>query len=201
MFSPDSTLVGFDGTRRIARGTPVETALQAASYLAANPGAQLLFFDVRNGLQVELDLRGTADSIRQRMQAGSAQDSGATDPKPGKGRPRLGVVAREVTLLPRHWDWLAGQPGGASVSLRKLVEAAMRKPDAQALQQQRATAAYQLLLATAGNLPGFEALSRALFANRQEELPALLQDWPQDLVEEVQSILQARGDTGPQDEA
>ena len=47
-------------------------------------------------------------------------------PPRGPGRPKLGVVAREITLLPRHWDWLAQQTGGASVAIRKLVEEARR---------------------------------------------------------------------------
>ncbi len=73
----------------------------------------------------------------------------------GRGRPKLGVVAREVTLLPRHWDWLNAQPGGASVALRKLVEQARRaNGDADRARAAR-EAAYHFMSAMAGDLPAF----------------------------------------------
>ncbi|WP_154585104.1 DUF2239 family protein, partial [Bordetella pertussis] len=99
----------------------------------------------------------------------------------GRGRPRLGVVAREVTLLPRHWDWLAGQPGGASVALRKLVEQARREhAGADALRRGR-DAAYTFMSAAAGNLPGFEEAVRALYAGDAERLAAHMAGWPADV--------------------
>ena len=92
------------------------------------------------------------------------------------GRPKLGVTAREVTLLPRHWDWLATQPGGASVALRKLVEEASRNPRAQ--QRARRDAAYRFATALVGNAPGYEEAIRALYAGHGEEFSAHIEAWP-----------------------
>ncbi len=98
---------------------------------------------------------------------------------PRPGRPKLGVTAREVTLLPRHWDWLATQPGGASVALRKLVEEASRNPRAQ--QRARRDAAYRLATALVGNAPGYEEAIRALYAGHAEEFAAHIEAWPADV--------------------
>ena len=98
---------------------------------------------------------------------------------PRPGRPRLGVTAREVTLLPRHWDWLATQPGGASVALRKLVEEASRSPLAQ--QRAKRDAAYRFATALVGNAPGYEEAMRALYAGQAEEFAAHIEAWPVDV--------------------
>lgn len=95
------------------------------------------------------------------------------------GRPKLGVTAREVTLLPRHWDWLATQPGGASVALRKLVEEASRNPRAQ--QRARRDAAYRFATTLVGNAPGYEEAIRALYAGHGEEFSAHIEAWPADV--------------------
>src|SRR5690606_24427886 len=115
-----------------------ELAAAIQSLMRTEPDAQILVFETKTGRQTDLDLRGTDAEIqdRLRLQFGDTHSqSGDTHreapaSKPGRGRPKLGVVAREVTLLPRHWEWLSSRPGGASVVLRKLVEQAMRNPDA-----------------------------------------------------------------------
>lgn len=101
------------------------------------------------------------------------------DDAPRAGRPKLGVVPREITLLPRHWDWLATQPGGASVALRKLVEEASRNPKAQ-LRQKR-DAAYRFATALVGNAPGYEEAIRALYAGQAEDFAAHIEAWPRDV--------------------
>jgi hypothetical protein len=97
----------------------------------------------------------------------------------GPGRPRLGVVAREVTLLPQHWDWLASQPGGASVALRRLVDAAGKAPGA--MKPATRTAAYRFATAIAGDAPGYEEAMRALFAGRKDDFLAYIEGWPADV--------------------
>ncbi|HBO77357.1 MAG TPA: DUF2239 domain-containing protein, partial [Cupriavidus sp.] len=97
------------------------------------------------------------------------------------GRPKLGVVAREVTLLPRHWEWLAGQPGGASVALRKLVEEARRAGSEKDRMRQAHERAYHFMLAIGGDLPGFEEATRALFSNDASRLRELIGGWPADV--------------------
>ena len=105
-----------------------------------------------------------------------------------RGRPKLGVVAREVTLLPRHWQWLAGQPGGASVTLRKLVDAARKADGAADAARMRAAAAYRFMAAIAGDLPGFEEAARDLFAADWAGLRRRVQDWPPDIQDQMMRL-------------
>jgi len=103
----------------------------------------------------------------------------------GPGRPKLGVIAREVTLLPRHWDWLNGQPGGASVALRKLVEEARRVNEGKDRLRRTQEATYRFMSAMAGNLPDFEEATRALLANNHDHLLEFVQTWPEDIREHL----------------
>ena len=90
-------------------------------------------------------------------------------------------MAREVTLLPRHWDWLASQPGGASVALRRLVdEARHANPVADRVRQAR-EATYRFMTAIAGNQPGYEEAIRALFAGDGARYHGLIAGWPLDV--------------------
>lgn len=176
----------FEGHRLLARGPLADVALAVRQTSAAGSDAAILVFDDQTGKQVDLDLRGDEAQIRQRYQPQPAADAAPTedaaDAAPrGRGRPKLGVVPREVTLLPRHWDWLAAQPGGASVALRKLVEQARRDNEARDQQRQRQEAAYHFMSSMAGNLAGFEEATRALYAGDRERFARLLADWPQDV--------------------
>lgn len=178
------SLFAFDGPHRIAAGSYADVACKVSTYLQAKPDAQALIFNADSGKQVDLDLRGSLDDIRARAEA--AVDTNT--PKAGKGRPKLGVIAREVTLLPRHWDWLAAQPGGASVTLRKLVERASKDPDAPEQHQARAAAAYHFMHAVAGNLPGFEEASRLLFAGDLPAVARAVAAWPGDIGSQVLAL-------------
>jgi uncharacterized protein len=181
MSQPESQLFAFDGSYRIAIGSRAELQAKVSTYLHGKPEAQPLIFDAESGRQVDLDWRQAAALEGE-------QEAAATLPRMGKGRPKLGVVAREVTLLPRHWDWLASQPGGASVTLRKLIERASKEPDPKEQQQARATAAYHFMHAVAGNLPGFEEASRLLFAGKNAELQLLMAQWPGDIGTQVMAL-------------
>ncbi|OYU16237.1 MAG: hypothetical protein CFE37_01960 [Alphaproteobacteria bacterium PA4] len=162
------TYSAFDGTTLLATGTRPETAAALHAAMANAAAGPLLLFRHQDGAVVDLDLRGSLAETLARLEAPA--------PAPARGRPKLGVVAREVTLLPRHWDWLATQPGGASVALRKLVDAARR--DDAGERRQRRDAGYRFMAAIAGDLPGFEAASRALFAADKTGLSAAMSDWP-----------------------
>ncbi len=111
----------------------------------------------------------------------AAQTQAAPDSKTGPGRPKLGVVAREVTLLPRHWDWLNSQPGGASVALRKLVDEARRLKGGQDRVRQAQERAYRFMHLVAGDLPGFQEAARQLFAGNAERFHARIAKWPKDV--------------------
>jgi hypothetical protein len=165
----------FAGRRRIASGELAKVALAAKR--AANEGA-VLIFDDQTGEVIEVDFRGTAEDVLARL-SGRVSDGQAAPRAPG--RPRLGVVAREVTLLPRHWEWLSGQPGGASVALRKLVEEAARANAGRDRARRAQEAAYRFMRVMAGDLPGFEEATRALFAGEAGRFEELTVPWPIDI--------------------
>ena len=93
----------------------------------------------------------------------------------------MGVVSREVTLLPRQWEWLGAQPGGASAVLRRLVDAAKRDGGPQQKRRAAQEAAYRFMLAIAGDFPGYEEATRALFADDRLKLEQCIADWAQDI--------------------
>lgn len=176
-----NTYTAFRGTLSLVSGPLAAVAIAAHRALAKDPAAVVTIICHDSGRTVDLDLRGTEVDVEQRYAAPdappAAEDADAARPR-GRGRPRLGVVAREVTLLPEHWDWLASQPGGASVALRKLVLQAMRGsagPDALRRARERT---YAFMSTMAGDLPGFEEATRALFAGDADRLGAHIAAWP-----------------------
>lgn len=182
------TYTAFQGSRRIASGTLHDVALAVYRAIQRDQYALPLVFDDHTGTQVDIDLRGNEAEVAARHMEQDAPEPASREEKPtarGRGRPRLGVVAREVTLLPAHWDWLVSQPGGASVALRKLVHEAMRASaghDQRRLAQERS---YKVMTALAGDLPGFEEASRALFAGQTKQMANLVETWPENIREYV----------------
>ncbi|MBV8474735.1 MAG: DUF2239 family protein [Hyphomicrobiales bacterium] len=166
----------FAGSRLIAAGSLRDVALAVKRALASGAEGPVLTFDDATGAIVDLDLRGSEADVLARFGA-----EGSADSSRGRGRPKLGVVAREVTLLPRHWEWLAAQPGGASVALRRLVDQARRADGGASDARRGREAAYRFLHATAGDFAGFEEASRALFANDREAFAARANAWPADI--------------------
>lgn len=187
----------FDGPCLLASGTPQAVALALRQRRAETPGGRLLVFDNATGRTHDFDTRGSDAQVLARVGkafplATEADAAPLADDEPvglrGRGRPRLGVVAREVTLLPRHWEWLAEQPGGASVVLRRLVEAASRAGADKDRQRRHTERAYHFLQAIAGDLAGFEEAIRLLFAHDRAGLQAALQAWPGDIREHALSL-------------
>lgn len=170
------TCTAFAGDTIIARGTPREVA--PAVKAATEAGEAVLVFDDADARLVEFDLRGDLEVVLARLTPPPVA------PK-GPGRPKLGVTAREVTLLPRHWDWLSAQPGGASVALRKLVEGALREAEGPDRARRAKEAAYRFMTAMAGDRPGYEDAVRALFAGDAAGLEAAVAAWPEGVREMV----------------
>ncbi len=186
--SPAPTCSAFVGHRRLATGDLVEVAMAAKRALDRGERGTILVFDDAMGEPVELDLRGSAAEVKARHAARRAQpaasppDAAERPEEPrGPGRPKLGVVAHEVTLLPRHWQWLSAQPGGASVALRKLVEEARRTAGGRDRVRRAQETAYRFMTALAGDLPGYEDAMRALFAGKQARFEDLVAAWPADV--------------------
>lgn len=166
--SSDAPLTAFDGVHRIAAGSRADVTDRLRHH---EPVAAVLVFADDTGEQVELDLR-----------PGHGGAPGAVDAPPrGVGRPKLGVVAREVTLLPRHWDWLGRQPGGASVALRRLVDDARKVNATRDVERASREGAYRFMSAIAGDLPDFDEAARALFAADRARFDSLVAPWPEDI--------------------
>ena len=176
------TYTAFDGHRRIAGGSLLDVTLAVKEAPGLQAGT-VLTFDDSNGKVVDLDLHGSAAEITARHQA---REYGMAR---GRGRPKLGVIAREGTLLPRHWDWLASQRGGASVTLRRLIDEARRNEGGQAAVQAARDAAYHFMSAIGGDLPGFEEAARALYAGDSARLEEHLAQWPDDLRQHVRKLV------------
>jgi hypothetical protein len=175
----------FHGLRKVATGS----APDLVEILKDKPQGQFVVFDDLTGSQIDLDLRGNPAEI-----ADVPADMESEIPR-GRGRPRLGVIAKEVTLLPRHWDWLNGQPGGASVWLRKLVDEARKTSGDRDRVRAAQEAAYRFMSAIAGNLPGFEEATRALFAYDRRRFTHLVANWPEDVRD--YAVRLAFADRGP----
>ena len=188
---PALSCTAFAGGERVAAGRLQEVALICKVLLDAGESRPVYIFDDATAKPVEVDFRGSAEEVAGRLVGGphlavepavnEAQDEEAK--RRGPGRPKLGVVGREVTLLPRHWDWLNAQPGGASVALRKLVEQARRLNGPKDRIRQSREIAFRFMSTMAGDEPGFEEAIRALFAGSRSGFEANTALWPKDVRE------------------
>ncbi|NLD37923.1 MAG: DUF2239 family protein [Desulfatiglans sp.] len=176
----------FSENRMIASGSMPEVTKKVKEFMEKEDQASILIFDDNTAEPVEVDLRGTMADVLERLKkadasGGSSAPEESDKPLQRPGRPRLGVVAREVTLMPRHWEWLNIQPGGASVALRKLVEEARKANSGKDRVRKAQEAAYRFMTTMAGNLPGYEEATRALYANDPERFKTLIASWPSDI--------------------
>jgi len=189
----------FAGQSMLCTGPLADVALAVKAFKEGGASDAILVFDDATGRVIDLDLRGSPAEVIARL-SDAAGPSGRDQPAPpeaaemreegrrGRGRPKLGVVAREVTLLPRQWDWLAAQPGGASAVLRRLVDEARRNGSARQHRRAAQEAAYRFMLAMAGDRPGYEEATRALFADDRARLAQETAEWPQDVRSHVLSM-------------
>jgi len=185
-----------DAERCLAEGELDHVITETMEELARQPSTQILVFEEETGRVIDLDLRGSKDDVLKRMNTaakansvGPASESEkGSEAVRGRGRPRLGVVAREVTLLPRHWEWLNAQPGGASVALRKLVEEARHSRAGKDRVRLAQEATYRFMSAVAGDRKYYEESTRALFAGDRERLVSLLEEWPTDIRKRVLTL-------------
>lgn len=177
----------FCGVKRVASGLAGDVAVAVKGLV--DSGQQIAVFEDSTSRPIEIDFRGSVEEVRERIETAPVDEPADAEREPesggeavrGRGRPRLGVVAREVTLLPRHWEWLNRQPGGSSVALRRLVDTARRESASLDRRRDAQEAANRFMMAMAGDQPLFEEASRALFAGDAVQFDELTQAWPDDL--------------------
>ena len=195
-----SQYIAFDGDQRVGVGELVEIARAAKRCVDIGMPGPLLLFDAVSSQPLELDLRGSLDDVLARLpavpEAAAAAGDGQSEALPnvtraGPGRPRLGVVAREITLLPRHWQWLSEQSGGASVTIRRLVEEARSTSTERDRRRRAQESAYRFMSPMLGNQPGFEEATRALFAGDATRFAKFAREWPPDLRDHAQQLAAA----------
>jgi uncharacterized protein len=183
--------VAFAGPEQVARGDLRSVALATKALLDAHPERPVSIFDDATGRVVDLDPRGTPEDVVARLpdEVESNEGEVATGAaKRGRGRPRLGVVSKEVTLLPRHWAWLGAQRGSVSATLRRLVDEARRTHERRDAVRGAQDAAYRFMAATLGNEPSFEDAIRALYRGDETRFASATEGWPPDLREHGRSL-------------
>ncbi|MHA7582898.1 DUF2239 family protein [Paenibacillus vandeheii] len=181
----------FVGRKNIAKGTLPHVVAIVKETLNDKEFAQLLIFDDFTGKPIDIDFRGQTAEVLQRLsnQAGHAAEAEESEPPTRRvGRPKLGVVSGEVTLLPRHWDWLKSQHGGASVTLRKLVDEARRSGENESKVRAAQEASYRFMTAMAGDFPQHEEALRALYAGNQDRFYQLIDDWTPDIRDHIKTL-------------
>ncbi len=192
------TCTAFKDDKRVASGRLSKVAKKVKEILDQDEDVSILIFDDVTSELVEVDFRGTLEDVLEKLEkqtvgvesANALSGSDQHSPR-GPGRPKLGVVSREVTLLPRHWDWLNSQPGSASVTLRKLIEEARRVSSGKDKIRHSQEVTYRFISAMAGNFPGFEETTRALFAGDSERFNSLMASWPVDIQDHARKLAEA----------
>src|SRR6476469_1406316 len=167
--------VAFVENRLVASGS-LEDVLRATKKRTTKGGKPVLIFEEASGRQVDFDLRGSIDDVLARTRS---------EAKPGPGRPKLGVVSREVSLLPRHWDWLENQPNGASAAIRRLVDDARHSETGVERGRHVRNGINRFLWSVAGDFANFEDVAMALDAREDSRLDGLMSSWPKDVREYV----------------
>ena len=185
------TFSAFAGDTLLASGDIAKMILGAKKALDAGESRPILIFEDRTGKQVDFDFRGTSQDVLARLASHPLFAAGAppTAVKRGPGRPKLGVVSREISLLPRHWEWLESQQGGVSATLRRVIDELRKQNSGRDALRGAIEAVGKFMWAMAGNYPNFEEASRALYANDRAQLKELTREWPTDIREYIERRL------------
>jgi uncharacterized protein len=174
------TYTAFEEFNMLFQGTLEEVALTVRKRLKQDPLAKILIFSDSSGKQMDLDLSGTEKETLERLKVFLSPE---TSHNTGPGRPKLGVISREVSLLPKHWEWLSNQTGGSSGAIRRLIDEKLKSPqNGRDLVKQSQEITYKFLTALAGNLPNFEEAIRYLYRRDKRRFRELISDWPRDVV-------------------
>ncbi|MCK6550574.1 DUF2239 family protein [Myxococcota bacterium] len=168
----ETTYTAFVGPKCVASGSLRDVLPVLKARFDADATELVSVFHDDTGREVDFDLRGSLDEVLTR----------ALGPvERGPGRPKLGVASREVSLLPRHWEWLEAQPNGISAALRRLVDEARKAEPGRERARRIRAALGAFMTSVAGDRPGYEEATRALFAGETARLEELVKRWPKDV--------------------
>lgn len=192
------TYTAFEGPDRLFKGNLQDVVLKTKRRLGRAENSSILIFSDATGRTIDFNFHGSEKDVSRRLEM--YVDQAGNKPSFGPGRPRLGVISREISLLPRHWEWLATQPGGASAAIRRLIEEAKKKSAARGSIKQLQERAYQFMTVIAGDLAGYEEALRALYRADRKHFLLKIQDWPCDiknyLMELAGPVFEASGQRG-----
>ena len=175
-----TTYTAFDSSKLFAQGTLDEVVLKIKRKLDKEDNSSILIFSDETGRTMDFNFQGSEKEVIKRLEIYVSGEEPASV-NPGPGRPKLGVISREVSLLPRHWEWLANQPGGASATIRKLVEEAKKKISGTVSLKQAQERTYKFMSTMAGDSTGFEEALRALYRKDMDGFQKYIQSWPKDV--------------------
>lgn len=178
----------FLGDAILAQGNLEEVVLKIKKQMGKADHSEALLFNDSTGKVMDFNFQGTREDVEKRLEVYRAPDSSPS--RSGPGRPKLGVVSREVSLLPRHWEWLAAQPGGVSVTLRLLIEEAKKKSESSVTIKQLQERTYQVMFTLAGDLEGYEEAVRALYKKDRKNFLEHQSSWPSDVKKYILKVAQ-----------
>lgn len=181
-----NTYTAFEGNNLLGRGSLSEVVLKIKKRLGKTENSAVLIFNDATGKTMDFNFRGSERDVLKRLELYVSDESPKENS--GPGRPKLGVVSREVSLLPRHWEWLANQTGGASATLRHLVEEAKKKAAGTSSVKQAQERTYRFMSTIAGDLTGYEEALRALYKKDKKGFLARIHDWPRDVRDHAREI-------------
>lgn len=179
--SEELTYAAFKKEKLIAEGDLKKVILKTKRELMRSPESAILIFSNETGKTMDFNFQGSENEVLSRLEV-FLEPKIEIDPKEKKvGRPSLGVISREVSLLPKHWEWLACQSGGASAEIRRLVEKAMKQTQAASTVKMAQEKTFRFLNTIAGNFPNFEEAIRSLYRRDLNAFEQIIKFWPVDI--------------------
>jgi len=188
-----SKILAFSAQKLIAEGAFGEVLQLVKNHIKQNDTGNILFFNGSDGRQIDIDLQSGAGESGNGSKAAAAESGSnqAIPTKKPRGRPKLGVVGREVTLLPRHWQWLDKQRGGASARLRRLIDQERKATAGDDMIRESQDSANRFMYAMAGDIAGFEEAVRALYARDKAGFDQETAAWPVDIRDRARGFAEA----------
>lgn len=179
-----NTYTAFETHKILSQGSLEDVVLKVKKRLEKSPESQIVIYSDVTGKSMDFNFQGSEKEVLKRLEVYTTPES-ADEASTGPGRPKLGVISREVSLLPRHWEWLATQSGGASNTLRKLVEESMKKTSGVQTVKTAQERTYKFMSVEAGDLENYEEALRALYRKDKEKFTSDIKTWPRDVQKHI----------------